>query len=94
MSNSTNPDVVLFGERLPERTPLRARSPSKSADAYLVAGSSLSIEPAASLPRTATERGATVVVTLEPTPPSDRAEHDFRADVTETLPRLVEVVLA
>ena len=91
MTDSTEPDVVLVGERLPERT----RSPSESADAYLVAGSSLSVELAASLPRTAAERSATVVVvTLEPTPLSDRAEYDFRADVTEALPRPAEAVPA
>ena len=89
------PDVVLFGEQLPERALLRARSLSESADAYLIAGSSLSVEPAASLPRTAAERGATVVVVnLEPTPLSDRAEYDLRGDVTEVLPRLAEAVLA
>ena len=94
MSDSTNPDIVLFGERLPERALLPARSPSESADTYLVAGSSLSAEPAASLPRTAAERGAMVVVTLGPTPPSDRAEYDLRGDVTEALPRPAEAVLA
>ncbi len=89
------PDVVLFGERLPERALLRAQALSESADVYLVAGSSLSVEPAASLPRTAADGGATVVVVnLEPTPLSDRAEYDFRADVTDALPRLAEAVLA
>ena len=35
-----------------------------------------------------------VVVTLEPTPLSDRAGYDFRIDVTEALPRPAEAVLA
>ena len=35
-----------------------------------------------------------VAATLEPTPLSDRAEYDFRADVTEALPRPAEAVLA
>lgn len=35
-----------------------------------------------------------VVVTLEPTPPSDRAEYDLRGDVTEALPRPAEAVPA
>ena len=88
------PDVVLFGEQLPEHALFRAHSLSESADTYLVVGSSLTVEPAASLPRTAAERGATlIVVNLEETPLSDRAEYDFRADVTEALPRLADAVL-
>lgn len=88
------PDVVLFGEPLPEHALFRAQTLSESADAYLVVGSSLTVEPAASLPRTAAERGATlVVVNLDETPLSDRAEYDFRADVTEALPRLADAVL-
>ena len=35
-----------------------------------------------------------VVVTLGPTPPSDRAEYDFRIDVTEALLRPAEAVPA
>jgi NAD-dependent deacetylase len=88
------PDVVLFGEQLPDHALFRAQSLSESADTYLVVGSSLAVEPAASLPRTAAERGATiVVVNLEETAISDRAEYDFRADVTEALPRLADAVL-
>ena len=88
------PDVVLFGEQLPEHALFEAHSLSESADTYVVVGSSLTVEPAASLPRTAAERGATlVVVNLEPTDISDRAEYDFRADVTEALPRLADTVL-
>ncbi len=89
------PDVVLFGERLPEHALFRAQALSESADAYLVVGSSLTVEPAASLPRTAADRGATlVVINLDETPLSDRAEYDFRADVTEALPRLADAVLS
>jgi NAD-dependent deacetylase len=89
------PDVVLFGERLPDHALFRAQALSESADTYLVVGSSLTVEPAASLPRTAADRGATlVVVNLEATPLSDRAEYDFRADVTDVLPRLADAVLS
>lgn len=89
------PDVVLFGERLPEYALLRAHALAEKADVFVVAGSSLSVEPAASLPRTAADAGATVVlVNLERTVLSDRAEYDFRMDVTDALPRLNEAVRA
>jgi len=87
------PDVTLFGESLPEHAHYRAHALAQKADTFLVAGSSLSVEPAAGFAREAATRGATlVVVNLEPTPLSDRAEYDFRADVTELLPRLATAV--
>lgn len=88
------PDVVLFGEQLPEHATFRAQSLAERADTFLVAGSSLEVEPAASFPRVAADSGATlVVVNLEKTPISDRAEYDFRADVTDVLPALRDRVL-
>ncbi len=87
------PDTVLFGEQLPEHALLRSQNEAENADLFLAVGSSLTVEPAASLPRVAAERGATLVlVNLESTPLSDRADYDFRADVTEALPRLRRAV--
>jgi NAD-dependent deacetylase len=83
------PDVVLFGEPLPEGTFEHARRLARGADCLLVVGSSLTVEPAASLPaRTLESGGDVVVVNLERTPVSDRATVDLRADVTEALPAL------
>ncbi|MFB6169774.1 MAG: NAD-dependent deacetylase [Haloarculaceae archaeon] len=87
------PDVVLFGEQLPEHALLMSHARAEKADVFLVAGSSLSVEPAASLPGTALDRGATLVLAnLEPTDYSDRATYDFRSDVTDVLPRLRDAV--
>jgi NAD-dependent deacetylase len=88
------PDTVLFGEQLPEYALFRSQALAEGADTFLVVGSSLTVEPAASFPRTAAGAGATlVVVNLESTTVSARAEYDFRADVTEALPRLQREVL-
>jgi NAD-dependent deacetylase len=87
------PDVVLFGEQLPEVAHQRAQQHAREADVFLAVGSSLTVEPAASLPRVAHRNGATlVVVNLESTPVSGMAEYDLRMDVTDALPRLVEAV--
>lgn len=87
------PDVVLFGEELPRTVLQRARKHAREADFFLAAGSSLSVEPAASLPRTAAGHGATlVVVNLEETRASATADYEFRADVTDVLPRLLDAV--
>jgi len=87
------PDVTLFGEALPEHAHYRAHALVQDADTFLVAGSSLTVEPAAGFAREAANRGATLIlVNLEPTPLSERAEYDFRADVTDLLPRLAAAV--
>jgi NAD-dependent deacetylase len=87
------PDVVLFGEQLPEQAFYRAHAISQRCDTFLVAGSSLTVDPAASLPRIAVDRGATlIIITHNETPLSDRAEYDFRSDVTDVLPRLHEAI--
>ena len=84
------PDVVLFGEGLPEGAFDRAQSLARQCDCFLALGSSLSVQPASLLPRVAAESGATLaVVNLEPTPVSERADYDRRADVAELLPSLL-----
>ena len=89
------PDVVLFGEALPEDALDRSQALAEQAEVFVVTGSSPTVEPAASLPRTAADSGATVVVVnAEATPVSDRAEYDLRADVTDVLPRARDAVLA
>ena len=88
------PDVVLFGERLPAHGLSEARSLARAADCFLVAGSSLTVEPVASLPELAVDTGADlVVVNLDETHVADRAAVDIRADVTEALPALRRAVL-
>jgi len=84
------PDVVLFGETLPGETFAEARRLARESDLFLVAGSSLQVDPAASLPREAAADGSLAVVNLEPTPLADRADWTLRADVTDVLPALAE----
>ncbi|WP_435096596.1 SIR2 family NAD-dependent protein deacylase [Halarchaeum sp. P4] len=83
------PDVVLFGERLP---PVfrEARRLAREADACLVAGSSLTVEPAASLPERVARGGELHVVNFDATPLDDVATTVCRADVTAVLPALAD----
>jgi NAD-dependent deacetylase len=72
---------------------MRSRAKAQNADVFLAVGSSLTVQPAASIPRETTKRGGSLVlVNLEPTPLSGTAEYDFRADVTEALPRIRDVI--
>jgi NAD-dependent deacetylase len=79
------PDVVLFGEGLGDALS-RAQSLAYSADCLLACGSSLTVEPAASLPRLASRSGTLVVVNLAETGCDDVADVLVRGDVTEVLP--------
>jgi NAD-dependent deacetylase len=87
------PDTVLFGEQLPKVILQRAKQQVRDADVLLAIGSSLTVEPAASLPRIAGRTGATLaIVNLEETPVSGRATFDIRGDVTEVLPAITDAI--
>jgi NAD-dependent deacetylase len=83
------PDVVLFGENLDPETLATAEDLAMGADVVLAVGTSLQVNPAASL---AGLGSRLVVVNFDETPYSDRADYDLRADVTTVLPRLVDLV--
>ncbi len=89
------PDVVMFGEMIPQKAMLQAEAFARSADTVIIVGTSAQVYPAAELPYTAKKRGAFIIeVNLE--------ETDFTRDITdvflqgkagETLPHLAEAVL-
>jgi NAD-dependent deacetylase len=84
------PAVVLFGESMPDEPTIRAHELAGRSDVFLAIGSSLTVQPAAGLPRKAQRSGAMLaVINLEETPLSGQADYDLRADVTEVLPALV-----
>jgi NAD-dependent deacetylase len=86
--------TVSFGEALPRDTLQEARRSVERCDALLVAGSSLTVEPAASMPRVALQHGADlVVVNLDETSVDDRADVVIRGKAGETLPPVVERAL-
>ena len=88
------PDTVLFGEQLPPGAMKRARRHAEDTDVLLAAGSSLTVNPAASLPRTADRNGATVViVNLDETPADSLADHVLREPVEDALPDIADRVL-
>jgi NAD-dependent deacetylase len=70
------PDVIFFGEALPEKTLRVAIQESQGCDLFIIIGSSLVVYPAASLPLVAKRYGARIVIiNLGPT------EQDLIADV-------------
>ena len=80
------PDVVLFGELLPERALAEAHALAMDADLMLCVGSSLEVYPVAGLPAiTSGAGGGLVLVTQGPTPYDRDAEVKLDGDVVEEL---------
>ncbi len=80
------PDVVLFGEQLPQDSLQRAYESSVQSDLFLVVGSSLMVSPANLFPRIALENGAKLcIINRDPTPYDDLADWVFHEDTTEVL---------
>jgi NAD-dependent deacetylase len=84
------PDVVLFGEWLPEGALERAYALAAGADVLLCVGSSLEVHPIAQLPGiTRQAGGAVAIVTQGPTPWDARAAVRLDGDVVAELEALV-----
>jgi NAD-dependent deacetylase len=85
------PDVVLFGELLPEPAMNEAQELCESADLLLCVGSSLEVYPVAGLPELTLDRGGRLaIVTQGPTPYDGEATLKLEGDVVDEL----EAVLA
>ncbi len=80
------PDVVLFGELLPERALREAQALALDADLMLCVGSSLEVHPAAALPGLTLGAGGRVaLVTQGPTPYDRDAAVKLDGDVVDEL---------
>lgn len=78
--------TVSFGQNLPPSVLENAISQSQMADLFLALGSSLVVQPAASLPALARERGARlVIINREPTPLDRIADAVLHAPIGATL---------
>jgi len=87
------PDVVFFGEPLPERTVEEATAHAAACDLFLVIGSSLVVYPAAYMPDYAVGAGAKlVIINLSPTPMDDQAAIVIRARAGDAMTKIVEKV--
>ena len=80
------PDVVLFGELLPEQAMRRSHSLAAEADLMIAIGSSLEVYPVAALPGLTLDNGGRLVlVTQGPTPYDGDATVKLDGDVVDEL---------
>lgn len=85
------PDVVWFGEQLPNEALGRAFAAARNCDVFFSVGTSALVQPAASLPLEAAESGAvTVEINPQPTPISAFMDFVLSGPAGEILPALVE----
>ena len=87
------PDVILFGEQLPQSAWYEAQRAVRQCDLMIVAGSSLEVLPVARLPMQALDRGAHLIILNDtPTYLNVRADVVVMDDVATTLPEIAKRV--
>jgi NAD-dependent deacetylase len=87
------PGVVWFGESLPEREWLAARTAASGCDALLCVGTSSLVQPAASLTRMAIANGAiTVQINPNKTEIDDEVTCSLHGQAGEVLPELLKIL--
>lgn len=88
------PDVILFGEQLPQAAWYKAQKAARACDLMVVVGSSLEVLPVAGLPMQALDRGAhLIIINNTPTYLNVRADVTLYEDVSMVLPAITEKVL-
>jgi NAD-dependent deacetylase len=92
-SGLLRPDVVWFGENLPEDVWSASASAAALCDLFLSVGTSAAVYPAAGLPLLARERGAWVVeVNPRPSEISSQVDEVLTGTSAEILPKLVALL--
>jgi NAD-dependent deacetylase len=87
--------TVSFGQPVPKLKVQQAEMKSAQSDVFLVAGSSLSVYPAARFPLLAKESGARVIIiNLTPTPHDRHADMVINEKIGKVLPIIVAQVRA
>jgi NAD-dependent deacetylase len=85
--------TVMFGQRLDPVVLGEAMAIAKACEVFVAVGTSLQVQPAASLAGIAADHGARlVIVNAEPTPYDDRADEVIRQPIGTALPALLETL--
>ncbi len=87
------PDVVWFGEMLPEKVIQSAFQAAEAADIFFSIGTSAYVYPAANLPITAKMAGALLIeINPQETPLSSQAHHFIKMPSGEALPEILQIL--
>ena len=89
------PDVVLFGESLPDEAWKISQECSRKANLFVVVGSSLVVSPANYLPQIAVEAGAKLlIINQELTPLDQLATWRLQAKASEAMMAIAQALTA
>jgi NAD-dependent deacetylase len=87
------PATISFGQSMPERETQEAYHRSSLCDLFIVIGSSLVVQPAASMPLVAKRNGAKlVIINRDPTPYDDMADRVIHGQAGPTMASIMEKV--
>ena len=87
------PDVVWFGEMLPQDVFINAEKKAGESDICFIAGTSAVVYPAAYIPMSAKEGGSYLVeINIEPTEISRAVDYSIFGKSGEILPKVLEIV--
>jgi len=87
------PATISFGQSMPERETQEAYHRSSTCDLFIVIGSSLVVQPAASMPLVAKRNGARlVIINRDPTPYDDMADIVIHSQAGPTMASVLEYV--
>jgi len=85
------PATISFGQSMPERETQEAYHRSSTCDLFIVVGSSLVVQPAASMPLVAKRNGARlVIINRDPTPYDDMADIVIHGQAGPTMASILE----
>jgi len=85
------PDVIQFGQAMPQKETSEAQTRAAKCDLLLVCGSSLVVYPAAEMPLIAKEAGAKlVIINLMSTPHDEYADVIINSKIGDVLPQIVQ----
>ncbi|MEU2257642.1 Sir2 family NAD-dependent protein deacetylase [Nocardia xishanensis] len=87
--------TIMFGQQMDQRTLVKAAITAETSDIFLAVGTSLQVEPAASMCAVAVRAGADlIIVNAEPTPYDDIATEVIREPIGTAVPRIVAEILS
>ena len=90
---TTRPDVVFFGESLPQADLAEALSEAETCEIMLVVGTSGVVYPAASIPQLAKKHGALIAeFGMEPTGMTGFSDFHFLGPAGQTLAELMKLL--
>ena len=93
--NMLRPDVVWFGEALPQDTWESAIEEASTYDTMIIVGTSLAVSPANLLPVYAKQNGATMIeVNIEKTQMSSQMDLSLQEPAAKALPEILDVILS